>query len=44
MPTRAFAIRLRPGRYKIFVWCRTCGGSLLVAGRDSSEQTLRVFR
>jgi len=48
MPTRSFAIRLprslRPGRYKVFVWCETCGGSLLVAGRDSSGQTLRVVR
>jgi hypothetical protein len=47
-PTRAFAIRLpralRPGRYKVFVWCRPCGGSLIIAGRDSSGQTLRVRR
>lgn len=44
--TRAFAIRLpralAPGRYKVFVWCKRCGGSLIVAGTDSSGQTLRV--
>ena len=43
---RPFAIRLprmvRPGRYKVFVWCQTCGGSLIIAGSDSSGQTLRV--
>jgi hypothetical protein len=48
MPTRPFAIRLpadlRPGRYKVFVWCKTCGGSLLVAGSDASGQTLRILR
>ena len=46
--TRGFAVRLpatlRPGQYKIFVWCKSCGGSLIVAGRDSSGQTLRVLR
>jgi hypothetical protein len=48
MPTRPFAVRLpdslRPGRYKVFVWCETCGGSLIVAGSDQSGQTLRVLR
>jgi hypothetical protein len=34
---------LRPGRYKVFVWCKSCGDSLLIAGRDSSGQTLRVL-
>jgi hypothetical protein len=47
-PTRAFQIRLpralRPGLYKVFVWCRPCGGSLIIVGRDSSGQTLRVRR
>lgn len=45
--TRTFTIplprTLRPGRYKVFVWCRACGGSLIVAGGDSSGQTLRVL-
>jgi hypothetical protein len=45
--TRAFRIRLprilRPGRYKVFVWCAQCGGSLIVAGSDDSGQTLRVL-
>ena len=44
--TRAFSIRMprsvRPGRYKIFVWCAACGGSLIVAGSSPSGQTLRV--
>jgi hypothetical protein len=48
MPTRPFAIRLpgslRPGRYKIFIWCKACGGSLIVAGTDASGQSLRVLR
>jgi hypothetical protein len=38
----AFAIRLRralrPGKYVVFVWCRSCGGSLIVAGSDPSGQ------
>jgi hypothetical protein len=46
-PTRSFRIRLprslRPGRYKVFVWCAECGGSLIVAGTDSSGQTLHVL-
>jgi len=44
--TRAFALRLprtvAPGRYKVFVWCRLCGGTLLVAGTNAG-QTLRVL-
>jgi hypothetical protein len=42
----AFSVRLpralRPGHYKVFVWCGPCGGSLIIAGADSSGQTLRV--
>jgi hypothetical protein len=45
---RAFRLRLpeavRPGRYKVFVWCKRCGGSLLIAGSDDSGQTLHVIR
>jgi hypothetical protein len=48
MRAHAFAIRLsravRPGRYKVFVWCAACGGSLIMAGNDPSGQTLRVLR
>jgi hypothetical protein len=44
--TRAFAVRLprglRPGRYKVFVWCEMCGGTLIPAGENISGQTLRV--
>jgi hypothetical protein len=47
-PTQPFSIRLpqtlRPGRYKVFVWCAMCGGSLIVAGDGPSGQTLRVLR
>jgi hypothetical protein len=47
MPSRAFQIRLfralRPGRYKVFVWCAMCGGSLIIAGNNPSGQTLRVL-
>src|ERR671936_1631081 len=45
MPDQAFSIRLprtlRPGAYKVFVWCARCGGSLIVAGTTASGQTLR---
>ncbi len=48
MLPREFSIRLprslRPGGYKVFVWCATCGGSLIVAGSDASGQTLHVVR
>jgi hypothetical protein len=45
----AFVIRLpralRAGRYVVFVWCSSCGGSLIVAGSDPSgqPQTLHVL-
>jgi hypothetical protein len=45
----AFVIRLpralRPGKYLVFVWCASCGGSLIVAGSDPSgqPQTLDVL-
>jgi hypothetical protein len=44
--TRTFAVRLprglHPGRYKVFVWCEMCGGTLIPAGDNLSGQTLRV--
>ena len=47
MTSYAFVVRLpralQPDRYKIFLWCGRCGGSLVVAGTDSSGQTLRVL-
>jgi hypothetical protein len=48
--TRSFVIRLPralpPGPYFLFVWCRPCGGSLIVAASDPSGQpeTLHVLR
>jgi hypothetical protein len=37
-----FVIRLpralRAGKYVVFVWCSSCGGSLIVAGSDPSGQ------
>jgi hypothetical protein len=45
-PVRAFRLRLppalKPGSYKVFVWCRPCGGTLIVAGTTDAGQTLRV--
>ena len=35
---------VKPGRYKVFVWCERCGGSLIIAGRDDNGQTLHVIR
>jgi hypothetical protein len=45
---RAFRLRLpkavRPGSYKVFIWCKQCGGSLIIAGSDDNGQTLHVIR
>jgi hypothetical protein len=45
-PIRAFRLKLplalEPGSYKVFVWCRSCGGTLIVAGTTDAGQTLRV--
>jgi hypothetical protein len=39
---RLFSLRLpralHAGKYVVFVWCRSCGGSLIVAGSDPSGQ------
>lgn len=35
---------LKPGRYKVFVWCAKCGHTLLIAGSDDNGQTLHVIR
>jgi hypothetical protein len=46
--THAFSVRLSTrlstGRYKVFVWCRRCGDTLLVAGANDDGQTLTVTR
>ena len=45
-PVRAFRLKLppalKPGSYKLFVWCRPCGGTLIVAGTTDAGQTLRI--
>jgi hypothetical protein len=45
-PVRAFRLKLpptvEPGSYKVFVWCRSCGGTLIVAGTTDAGQTLRI--
>ena len=33
-----------PGRYKVVMWCRPCGGSLLLAGGTRLGQTVTVLR
>jgi hypothetical protein len=47
-PVHAFKLRLparlAPGRYKVFVWCRSCGVTLIVAGTPDAGQTLRIVR
>lgn len=47
--TRAFTVRLpravHAGKYVVFVWCASCGGSLIAAGSSPSgqPQTLDVL-
>jgi len=45
-PTRLFVVRLPKriptGRYKLFVWCLPCGGTLIPASEGVSSQTLRI--
>lgn len=36
--------RVRPGRYRVFLYCRPCGGSLIVSGISFEGQTLRIVR
>jgi hypothetical protein len=35
---------VRPGRYKVVMWCRLCGGSLILAGGTRFGQTVTVLR
>jgi hypothetical protein len=43
---RSFALRLpaqvRPGRYQVVLWCRACGGSLILAGATMYGQVVTV--
>ena len=45
-PTRLVVVRLPkripPGRYKLFVWCVPCGGTLIPASAGVASQTLRI--
>ena len=34
---------VRPGRYKVVMWCRPCGGSLILAGSTRFGQTVTVL-
>jgi hypothetical protein len=44
---QAFAFRIpaavRPGLYRVFLYCRACGGSLIVSGLSYSGQVLRIY-
>jgi hypothetical protein len=35
--------RVRPGRYKVVIWCRPCGGTLILAGPTGFGQTVTVL-
>jgi hypothetical protein len=34
--------RVRPGRYAVVIWCRPCGGSLILAGSTGLGQVITV--
>jgi hypothetical protein len=36
--------RVRPGKYKVVIWCRPCGGTLILAGSTGFGQTVTVLR
>ena len=36
--------RVRPGKYKVVIWCRPCGGTLILAGPTGFGQTVTVLR
>jgi hypothetical protein len=36
--------RVRPGKYKVVIWCRPCGGTLILAGPTCFGQTVTVLR
>jgi hypothetical protein len=35
--------RVRPGKYKVVIWCRPCGGTLILAGPTGFGQTVTVL-
>ena len=45
--TQHFRFRVpmvRPGKYKVVIWCRPCGGTLILAGTTGFGQTVTVLR
>ena len=34
--------KVAPGRYRVALWCRACGGSLILAGRRIEGQVVQV--
>ena len=43
--TQHFRFRVpmvRPGKYKVVIWCRPCGGTLILAGPTGFGQTVTV--
>ena len=36
--------KVTPGRYKVVIWCRPCGGTLILAGPTGLGQTVTVLR
>jgi hypothetical protein len=44
--TQRFRFRVpmvRPGKYKVVIWCRPCGGTLILAGPTGFGQTVTVL-
>jgi hypothetical protein len=35
--------RVRPGRYAVVIWCRPCGGSLILAGSTGLGEVVTVL-
>jgi hypothetical protein len=35
--------RVIPGRHQLVIWCRSCGGSLILAGQTLQGEVLRIF-
>ena len=41
----AFAVpRVQPGLYRVFIYCRPCGGSLIQSGSRLEGETIRIRR
>jgi hypothetical protein len=45
---QAFSFRVpavvKPGLYRVYLYCRACGGSLIVSGLSYSGQVLRIYQ